>query len=346
MEVTPIRLAAAPGSSYDISVTIESENGGWTAILWSDVGKRDLSKSLGFHPFIKHLTACSKTGLRSIKLIPPTLVGIDSELMHPLPPYPSTASNFTNADDGSLVQPATYLASESNYLIDHAIAAQDPLYALSPVFRFAAATENQVLAILTKRYEVISSTIWDPEKSTEFLEQLILNKHILDDHACRHDDVLCFLRSQKLAKWAVNLTEEQTRISSDTKRAVEADYEYLLDRTRRFSVYHQEAISVLVSSVALVESRKQITLATQVTKLTILATVFLPLSYCTSIFGMNFIELEELRIWIWVVVTICVGIVTVVVYQWDQRSYWFHFLERSCRVRTFRDPMLSGSQIV
>ena len=76
---------------------------------------------------------------------------------------------------------------------------------------------------------------------------------------------------------------------------------------------------MLVSSVALAESKKQITLAKQVTKLTVLATVFLPLSYCTSIFGMNFVELDQLRIWIWAVVTVVVGVATVLVYMWDER---------------------------
>ncbi|CAO2655277.1 Nn.00g103410.m01.CDS01 [Neocucurbitaria sp. VM-36] len=362
IEATPLRLAAAPGSSYvrghaflgdsqflieqDISITIESEGDSWTAVLWSDVGKRDLSKSLDFHPFIKHLTACSKTGFRSIRLLPTTLVGIDSELKHALPPLPSSLSNLGDVDDGSLVQSATHLASESHYLVDYTIAAYDPMYALTPVFRFAAATENQLLAVLTRRYEIISSTVWDPKRSTEFSEQLILHKHILDDHACRHEEVHRFLRSPSLVKWAANLTKEQVRTGSDAKRAVEEDYEYLLARFQQFSVYHGEAISILVSSVALAESKKQITLATQVTKLTVLATIFLPLSYCTSIFGMNFIELDRLRIWIWVVVTIFVGTVTVVVYQWDQKDYWSQSLKRFWGLRTVRVPTFPNSQTV
>lgn len=224
--------------------------------------------------------------------------------------------------------------------MDHSIAARDPIYAISPVFKFAAATENEALDILRKRYEIISSTIWDPKQSTDFLEQLILQKHILDDHAGRHVEVLQFLRSPVFRGSMQTLSADQGRTAREARKAVVEDYEYLLNEYRQLSVHHQEAISVLVSSVALVESKKQITLATQVTKLTVLATVFLPLSYCASIFGMNFVELDNLSIWIWAVVTFGVGVATIIVYQWDEK----HLFGQKCEKKL--DQMLRKFRVV
>jgi hypothetical protein len=287
--------------------------------MWSDVGNRDLSTSIEFHRFIDHLISCPNTGFQSSQLVPVAMLGKDTELKHSLPPLETDRADAP-AHDGSFKQWASHIPTESHLLVDPAIAARDPLYALTPVIYFAAAAENQILGVLTKRYEIITSTVWDAMKSTEHLEQLILQKHILDDHASRHEEVLRFLRSSVLSEWTTNLTTQQTKTAAEAKQSVEDDYEYLLRRTRQFSVHHQEAISILVSSVALAESKKQITLATQVTKLTILATVFLPLSYCTSIFGMNFVELEALSIWMWAVVTVSVGIATFVVYQWNERQ--------------------------
>ena len=124
------------------------------------------------------------------------------------------------------------------------------------------------------------------------------------------------------------------------KDAVKADFEFLLSRYRQLSLHSQDAISILVSATSLAESQKQITLATQVTKLTILATIFLPLSYCTSIFGMNFVELDQLSIWIWVVVTVSVGLSTLIVYQWDERQrlgmFWTMVMTRVWRMRSRR----------
>jgi Mg2+ and Co2+ transporter CorA len=147
------------------------------------------------------------------------------------------------------------------------------------------------------------------------------------------------MKSPILARWTTSLTPDQNAVAQESKDAVTADYQFLLSRYRQLSIHYQEAISVLVSATSLAESQKQITLATQVTKLTILATIFLPLSYCTSIFGMNFIELDHLSIWIWVVVTVSVGLATFAVYQWDERHRWWELwstLTKAGRVRWTR----------
>jgi Mg2+ and Co2+ transporter CorA len=222
-----------------------------------------------------------------------------------------------------------HLPREFHLVLDHDIAAIDPLYALSPIFRFATGASNQALARITRRYEIISSTIWDPKHCVNYMNQLILHKHLLDDHACRHEEVLRYLRSPHLTHWAKDLTPEQTVIANAAKQAVTADLEYLIRRCREYSEHHQTAITILTSAAAMRESKKQISLATQVTKLTILATVFLPLSFCTGIFGMNFVELEHLSIWIWALVTLGIGLATLVVYEWDERERWIALLRRA-----------------
>ncbi|KAH5307283.1 hypothetical protein HBI12_163600 [Parastagonospora nodorum] len=331
---TPKVLTPAPGSSYirgnaylgdstfsieqDISITIESDGEGWTAILWSDVGSRDLSHSSDFHWFLSHLKACAKTGARWIILVPSALLSIDSELQHPLPSLAPGPINPNIITPNSLIQSASHLPREFHLLLDHAIAALDPLYALSPIFRFAAATSNQVLSTMTRRYEIISSALWDIDRAVTHLNQLITHKHLLSDHACRHEEVLRYLQSTHTVQWSRNLTHAQARVANQTKSAVEADFAFLAARFKETAEHHQNAIAMLTSATALAESRKQIQLATQVTKLTVLASVFLPLSFVTGLFGMNFVELEGLRIWVWGVVTVCVGVGTVAVYGWGR----------------------------
>lgn len=291
-----------------------------SAILWTDVGSRDLSKSHEYHHFIEHMTAKTKTGHRDIRLLPVKVLGMESAIKHSWP-LPIFDSDDPKANDGSLFQTASHLPSELHIMLDdHAIAGQDPLYALAPVLLFAAASENQLLSALQRWHDIIVSTKWDQKLSTEHLEQLILHKNLLDDHANRHEDVLRFIESPVLARWANALTQDQQAVAQESKDAVKADFELLLSRYRQLSLHYQEAISILVSATSLAESQKQITLAAQVTKLTVLATIFLPLSYCTSIFGMNFVELDQLSIWIWVVVTFAVGLSTFLVYRWDERQ--------------------------
>ncbi|KAH7384178.1 hypothetical protein DE146DRAFT_622527 [Phaeosphaeria sp. MPI-PUGE-AT-0046c] len=307
----------------DISITVETDGEGW-----SDVGSRDLSQSQDFHWFLDHLKSCSKSGLRWILLLPSAILGVDSEIQHPLPSLAEGPVDPNHSRDGSLVQSSSHLPRDYPLLLDHSIAALDPLYALSPIFRFAAATSSHLLGNITRRYELISSTIWDPRHSKAYLEQLILHKHLLDDHAARHEQVLRYLRSPHLARWATQLNREQRRVATKAKQAVLADFEYLLARSRTYAEHHHVAINILTSASALNESRKQIDLATQVTKLTVLASVFLPLSFCTGLFGMNFRELEGLSIWIWAVVTVAIGVVTLVVYGWDEVGRWIGGVRR------------------
>jgi hypothetical protein len=279
-----------------------------------------------YHRFIDHMKANTQTGHRDIRLIPTNILGLESAVKHPWPlPINDSDDDPDPRNDGSLIQTASHLPSQLHVMLDdHVIAGQDPLYALAPVLLFAAASENQLLSSLQRWYDIISSTKWDRQYSTAHLEQLILHKHLLDDHASRHKEVLRFMKSPILARWALNLTREQAAVATESKRTVEMDYEYLVSRFRQLSLHYQEAISVLVSATSLAESQKQITLAAQVTKLTILATVFLPLSYCTSIFGMNFVELDDLSIWIWAIVTVAVGLGTFIVYQWNERQRLYH----------------------
>jgi hypothetical protein len=301
------------------------------------VGSRDLSQSRTYHHFIEHMTANGETGRRDIRLLPVHVLGQESAIKHAWPlPFPHLDN--PQATDGSLVQTASHLPSELHVMLDdHKIAGQDPLYALAPILLFAAASENQLLATLQRWYDIIASTKWDRKYSTEHLEQLIMHKHLLDDHASRHEEVLRFIGSPRLARWASNLTQDQSDLAQESKDAVKADFEFLLSRFRQLSLHYQEAIAILVSSTSLAESQKQITLATQVTKLTILATIFLPLSYCTSIFGMNFVELEQLNIWTWIAVTVSVGVATFAIYQWDERQrVWELWATMKTRLRLMR----------
>jgi Mg2+ and Co2+ transporter CorA len=257
--------------------------------------------------------------------------GIEADLQHPLPSLAEGPVDSHNVRGGSLVQSASHLAREYPLLLDHSIAALDPLYALWPIFRFAATTSNHVLSIIMRRYELISSTLWDPDLSKEYkgyMNQLILHKHLLDDHAARHEEVLRYLRSPQLKRWAMQLSREQKQVADRAKNAVIADFEYLLARFRTSAENHHVAINILTSAAALNESKKQIDLATQVTKLTVLATVFLPLSFVTGLFGMNFVELEGLSIYVWAVVTAAIGLVTLAVYKWDDVRTWVGELRR------------------
>lgn len=62
------------------------------------------------------------------------------------------------------------------------------------------------------------------------------------------------------------------------------------------------SMTILMNAAAIDESQKAISQAEGVAKLTTLAFFFVPLSFTTSVFGMNFLELSDgnhLSIWVW-----------------------------------------------
>ncbi|KAK8188799.1 uncharacterized protein BKA78DRAFT_380872 [Phyllosticta capitalensis] len=68
---------------------------------------------------------------------------------------------------------------------------------------------------------------------------------------------------------------------------------------------HIESTSnALTGSLSIMESRKAIKEAEQVTKLTQLAFFFIPLTFVAGIFGMNLKELADLNIWIWAITSV------------------------------------------
>lgn len=78
----------------------------------------------------------------------------------------------------------------------------------------------------------------------------------------------------------------------------------------------QEGIAVLMSSASIAESRKAMALQERIGKLTMLAFLYVPLSFTTSFFGMNFKELNQqvISIWIWFVMAAPVIAITQIAY--------------------------------
>ena len=78
----------------------------------------------------------------------------------------------------------------------------------------------------------------------------------------------------------------------------------------------QERMQIDTSLASIRESKKSIEEAVVVKRLTRLAFVFIPLTYSSSLFGMNIREMtgEGPRIWNFVAVSICIGLITPLLY--------------------------------
>jgi Mg2+ and Co2+ transporter CorA len=108
------------------------------------------------------------------------------------------------------------------------------------------------------------------------------------------------------------------------------DYQALLHRANSLSQLYSEGIDDIRTSAMLMESKKAIVQAEGVARLTLLAFFFLPLSFTTSLFGMNFKELgDQLSIWTWVVVSVPIFGFSVILCFWRELSKTLRKLRKS-----------------
>lgn len=97
------------------------------------------------------------------------------------------------------------------------------------------------------------------------------------------------------------------------------DFQHLMQGAQSLAMGCNKVMTTLADSSILEESRRISDNAERVRKLTILATIFIPLTVCCSIFGMNFHELGSgnLRLWAWFVTAAPVTLVSLIVYHYD-----------------------------
>lgn len=97
------------------------------------------------------------------------------------------------------------------------------------------------------------------------------------------------------------------------------DFKYLLQRAETLAKECEHGMDTLANSSVLKESRRSTENAMRVQKLTIIATVFIPLSFVCSIWGMNFQELGSgsLPFWIWFATAGPVILLSLLIYHFD-----------------------------
>jgi Mg2+ and Co2+ transporter CorA len=200
------------------------------------------------------------------------------------------------------------------------VMAEDPFYALSEVFALTTASQKQFLNLVEHKlaeYTNLADSYFDALPNLRYLKQVLLRQR-QQIRATR-----LFIRNAKPPKWAKAVSD----VGKRARTAVEQDYSHLGDHAEDLDKRCQEAITVLMSSVAIADSKKAIMQAERVAKLTFLAFIFGPLSFTTSFFGMNFNELSGQSIWEWFVLTTSVLTVTLLFFFCDVSRHWKSCIE-------------------
>lgn len=232
----------------------------------------------------------------------------------PGPPLRPLSSQFIHSTQAKTGQGLGLLHLDYGLSLDPGLASKDPFYALDDLFTLTALSENQFLNMLD---DVISTDL-DADKLAEHrdppLSNLLYNSQVLDRHIASIKDNLELIRSPNSATWPQgNIDRRLLHNLSVARESLVKDHEHLLSRCLSLSEKCHRGMQVVMNNTMILESEKAIAQTERAHKLTLLAFIFIPLSFTSSFFGMNFSQFGQgtLSIWLWFATSLPVFLISI-----------------------------------
>lgn len=182
-------------------------------------------------------------------------------------------------------------------LLDYEIMQNNAFYALTELFSFFIAAETQILktveSTMTKVSDLVDgneSDINAPLQSQQFLEE-----HILDLKT-----TLDFVKRRGSPTWPKgSLSASQKMKAEAAAVSLEQDLEYLLQRSESLRLRSERDLAMAMNIANIAEARRGILQGQNLFKFTVVASFYIPFSFVSSFFGMNFKELGTGSLHVW-----------------------------------------------
>jgi hypothetical protein len=234
----------------------------------------------------------------------------------------SHGNSNLHIDPTGFCQPLSLLAAQYGHSLDWSLASTSPLDATKELFAFQAASVAQYLKMLEHTLAVpISIDDLSANAKTSLEETLNFDyaKGALMRLSAHFTKLRKSLmeRNELSAHWQIPISPPSGDAASCHVRD---DFDYIIERSQSLIALCEERKSAALTNASIEEARRsteEAQLVNQLTKTTNRLTfVFLPISFVTSVFGMNFKEFGQgpLSISLWLAVTlpllaVCLGMV-------------------------------------
>ncbi|KAI9685648.1 MAG: hypothetical protein M1820_010757 [Bogoriella megaspora] len=239
---------------------------------------------------------------------------------------------------GKYPQSASTLAEDYGKFLDLDSINHGPFHALQTLFQFTADAESLVLAAL--KAKISTETGYDSvQKQNLTLSNLTYYQDILKNREERLQETIDVIRRPIQRSWH-NVShvgdDQRTGAKSDLDKLLQ-DFESLHEWCRSLSEQCSQGVNIIMNNALLAESREAKLQALGLKKLTIVAFIFIPLSFTTSFFGMNFEVFGQgpLSIWIFFIVAAPMSLFSVFLIIWDYGSLWMYMKDRARRFASF-----------
>lgn len=318
----------------DLSLCVNDLSSGWIAVVWSDFGSGLSNGPPG--PWSSP-QLCSHPWATSIY---PTLIHKSNVALKTQ--HFRRNAEVDVPRDGTLQQSATALPANYGSFQEPRLAAQSPLYAILELFDFKASAEQQFLNMIDRKISdqlthpaglkatgmPLSDrdnasrswskwTVWQrvgdarvqaalEEQHASASSNLLHCKSILDRRLGTLRENIRFLENGGDQNWPRPSTlEAQAQVKSSTDHMLQV-FVHLLVKTEALLTKCERGIDNTGANAMILESRIAVLQARRVNRLTLLGALFLPAAFTFGFFGMNFAELgqDNLSIWVWIAVLI------------------------------------------
>ena len=187
---------------------------------------------------------------------------------------------------------------------DRKVMQQDPLYALNGIFSFFVASEAQTLSFLARQIESNTAPKVDAIEvvGTESLSNLLHCRQLLEGHCEELRYVLGIIQRRGGKSWP----RARSEISEKAASSLQADLEYLVERAVVLRSRSETSITLAMNVASIGEARRGWYQNKAMFRFTVLVSIYVPFSFTASFFGMNFQQLGQgdLSMWIYVVVSV------------------------------------------
>ncbi len=190
--------------------------------------------------------------------------------------------------------------------LDWCLADRDRFHVLEDVFRLAAFSQKQLLNLLETKVKAEETRRFAQSKESPTLNNLLYFRDILEDQMQAADEM--FHLTEQPSKIAPpsrrpnspGLSPEQKAATDQVAAEVHGLFRDLRAQAQHLHHRCTQEMTVLSNSSMLAESQRAMRQARLVTKLTVAALLYLPFSFTAGFFGMNFKELGNGTISLWI----------------------------------------------
>jgi Mg2+ and Co2+ transporter CorA len=204
--------------------------------------------------------------------------------------------------------------------------AVDPFYALTELFEFTAASEAEFLGGVKDNLDDMDhlGEAADAHSSSAIAQSYLLySRKILEHHMQNIEEALDFIKGRSSLKWPRSRDPNYQRKAENTSVRLQRDFEYLLRQADMLRGHCEREMSILMNTAGIAEAKRGVEHSRRVFKFTLLASFYVPLSFTTSFFGMNFTQLGtgQLSIWVWAAVSLPIFGASILVLFWDPKMF-------------------------